>query len=156
MKRDDQIMSEELLVRKNIGLVVSQAVRFKPTRVTDHEDYQQAGAIGLLRAIRNYDKSKGKLSTFAWSAIRNEIVREFRRFQDETVDLDENFDVCEVEHENFDECLPATLSNDELALVLMRAFGFKNREISVELGYSKEKTRILALAAYNKIRDSNT
>ena len=62
---------EEKLIREHYGLVISQALYFLDD--SSFEDYIQAGLIGLLKAIRNYDENKAKFSTFATVCIRNEI-----------------------------------------------------------------------------------
>lgn len=62
---------EEKLIREHYGLVISQALYF--LNDPNFEDYIQAGLIGLLKAIRNYDENKSKFSTFATVCVRNEI-----------------------------------------------------------------------------------
>ena len=77
LNKDDIRKQEELeeqLVRKNYGLVVSQALLFFKGASFTLEDCIQVGLIGLLKAIRKYDKNKAKFSTFASICIRNEIT----------------------------------------------------------------------------------
>ena len=50
--------AEDLLMRENMGLVKSVAARFLG-RGADFEDLCQLGAIGMLKAIRNFDTSYG-------------------------------------------------------------------------------------------------
>ena len=64
------------LIEKNMGLVVSVVNSFKPRNQTEREDYVQAGRIGLWKALKKYDRSKGAvLSTYAWNPIRWEIIK---------------------------------------------------------------------------------
>jgi RNA polymerase sporulation-specific sigma factor len=68
----------EKLVLQNAGLVRSIALRFCG-RGTDAEDLIQIGNIGMLKAIRSYDPSRGCVfSTFAVPLILGEIRRFLR------------------------------------------------------------------------------
>ncbi len=68
----------DLLVRENMGLVRSAALRFRD-RGTEYEDLVQIGTIGMLRAIRTFDLSRGlAFSTFAVPLIVGEIRRHLR------------------------------------------------------------------------------
>lgn len=62
----------------NLGLVHSIANRFR-NRGVEYDDLYQAGCVGLIKAIDNFDKSKGfALSTYAVPVIMGEIKRIFR------------------------------------------------------------------------------
>lgn len=66
------------MIEDNIGLVHSIAKRFKG-RGEDYDDLYQAGCVGLIKAVDNFDKSKGFLfSTYAVPVIMGEIRRLFR------------------------------------------------------------------------------
>lgn len=66
------------IVNDNLGLVHSCAKRFKG-RGIEYDDLFQAGCIGLVKAIDNFDSSRGlKLSTYAVPVILGEIKRLFR------------------------------------------------------------------------------
>lgn len=68
----------ETLLRENMGLVRSAALRFRD-RGTEYEDLLQIGSIGMLRAIRSFDLSRGlAFSTFAVPLIVGEIRRHLR------------------------------------------------------------------------------
>ena len=68
----------ERLVENNLGLVRSIAVRFKD-RGVEYEDLVQIGSIGMLKAIRSFDISKGTVfSTYAVPLIIGEIRRFIR------------------------------------------------------------------------------
>lgn len=67
-----------ILVEENIGLVRSIALRFMG-RGADYEDLCQIGHIGLIKAIRNFDSSRGTaFSTYAVPLIMGEIKRFLR------------------------------------------------------------------------------
>ena len=70
-KRDEMIVN-------NLGLVHSIANRFRG-RGADYEDLYQAGCVGLIKAVDNFDKTKGfAFSTYAVPVIMGEIKRIFR------------------------------------------------------------------------------
>lgn len=66
------------LVELNMGLVNGIAVRFRG-RGTEMEDLVQIGAIGMLKAIRSFDLSRGTaFSTYAVPLIMGEIRKYLR------------------------------------------------------------------------------
>lgn len=68
----------EALLCENMGLVRNTALRFRD-RGTEYEDLVQIGIIGMLRAIRTFDLSRGTaFSTFAVPLIVGEIRRHLR------------------------------------------------------------------------------
>ena len=68
----------EELVALNLGLVSGIARRYMG-RGTDFEDLRQIGSIGLLKAIRSFDESRGcAFSTYAVPLIFGEIRRFLR------------------------------------------------------------------------------
>ena len=78
---DDSAVAEEAtatLITENMGLVRSAALRFRD-RGIEYEDLLQIGTIGMLRAIRTFDLSRGTaFSTFAVPLIVGEIKRSLR------------------------------------------------------------------------------
>lgn len=70
-EREEKIIS-------NIPLVHSIASRFK-NRGSEYEDLFQAGCVGLIKAVDNFDDSRGFMfSTYAVPVIMGEIKRIFR------------------------------------------------------------------------------
>lgn len=72
-------MSErENTVQQNLGLVHACAKRFKG-RGIEYDDLFQAGCLGLLKAVDNFDEERGfKFSTYAVPVIIGEMKRLFR------------------------------------------------------------------------------
>ncbi len=65
-------------VESNLGLVHSLANRFRG-RGIEYEELYSAGCIGLIKAARNFDKSRGfQFSTYAVPVIMGEMRRLFR------------------------------------------------------------------------------
>lgn len=72
------IKNRNEMIEDNIGLVHSIAKRFKG-RGEEYDDLYQAGCVGLIKAVDNFDESKGFLfSTYAVPVIMGEIRRLFR------------------------------------------------------------------------------
>lgn len=66
------------LVKNNLGLVYSIANRFKD-RGIELEDLYQIGALGLIKAIKNFDTSFGvQFSTYSVPYIVGELKRTIR------------------------------------------------------------------------------
>lgn len=79
---------EETIIRLNFGLVNGIAHRFKG-RGCDFEDLVQIGSIGLIKAVRSFDISRGNaFSTYAVPLIIGEIRRFLR--DDGTVKVSRN------------------------------------------------------------------
>ena len=71
-------MDRDAIIQKNLGLVHACARRFVG-RGVDYEDLVQAGCVGLIKAVDNFDESRGfSLSTYAVPVILGEIKRIFR------------------------------------------------------------------------------
>lgn len=68
----------DTLVKENMGLVYNAVARFRD-RGIEYEDLVQIGILGMLRAIRTFDLSRGTaFSTFAVPLIVGEIRRNLR------------------------------------------------------------------------------
>lgn len=83
--------SKQLLIERNLRLVVFIARRFENTGV-NLEDLISIGTIGLIKAISTYRMEKNiKLATYASRCIENEILMHIRKIssQKTEVSLDE-------------------------------------------------------------------
>lgn len=70
--------TEEVTIEENLGLVRLCAGRFKGKGI-EYEELYSAGCIGLIKAARAFDKSRGvRFSTYAVPVILGEIKRLFR------------------------------------------------------------------------------
>lgn len=71
-------ISKEEMIEKNYGLVHACANKFRG-RGVEYDDLFQAGCIGLIKAAKNFDESRGfAFSTYAVPVILGEIKRIFR------------------------------------------------------------------------------
>lgn len=72
------VADREQKIVENMGLVHSVANRFRD-RGADYDDLVQAGCVGLIKAVDNFDESRGfAFSTYAVPVIMGEIKRIFR------------------------------------------------------------------------------
>jgi RNA polymerase sporulation-specific sigma factor len=70
--------SEEILIKRNVGLISSIAKRFL-NRGYEFEDLFQIGSIGLIKAIKNFNPDFNvRFSTYAVPMIMGEIKRFIR------------------------------------------------------------------------------
>ena len=83
-------MSREKLVLDNQRLIT---YTLSLLHIPYNEDDFSVGQIGLVRASKTYDKSKGKFSTYAIQCIKTAIFNDRRKKQINTVSLETQ--ICE-------------------------------------------------------------
>ncbi len=73
-----ELDSSKKFIEDNLGLVHLCANKFRSKGI-DYDDLYGAGCIGLLKAVKGFDESRGvKFSTYAVPVILGEIKRLFR------------------------------------------------------------------------------
>lgn len=72
------MMNRQQLVEDNMRLVYHIVSKEYPTYIHD-EDIIQSGMLGLCKAADKWDEKRGEFLQFAWSCIRYEIIKEFKR-----------------------------------------------------------------------------
>ena len=79
LSEEDNLKTRQILVERNLRLVVYIAKKFDNTGV-GVEDLISIGTIGLIKAINSYNPEKNiKLATYASRCIENEILMYLRR-----------------------------------------------------------------------------
>ena len=63
---------EQLLI-DNFGLIVKQALFFKPNNNYVLEEYIQIGILAFLKVANSFDPNKGKFSTYISNCVHNAI-----------------------------------------------------------------------------------
>ena len=77
-KEPEATGATEALIEENLGLVRAAVYRFRD-RGVEQEDLMRIGTIGMIRAIRSFDLSRGlAFSTYAVPLIVGEIRRHLR------------------------------------------------------------------------------
>lgn len=92
---DEGANVKNILIERNLRLVVYIARKFEPTGVNT-EDLISIGSIGLIKAINTFIPDKNiKLATYASRCIENEILMHLRRTnkQKSEVSIDEPLNV---------------------------------------------------------------
>lgn len=150
--------SENDLVEENMPLVVHIVQKFKPKDIFEFEDYKQQGSIGLLKAIRKHDPTKGKLTTIAWRSIAWEIIRYINKENKTSgtfpIEDFENLYWYE-DNEGLQQYVGNDISGIEKDILDMKMCGYKTKEISKKLNISKQKVLTHYKNTINKIQKCN-
>lgn len=145
------------LIETHMGLVVSVVNSFKPQNITERDDYIQAGRIGLWKALKKYDETKGAvLSTYAWNPIRWEVIKEIKSLKRGRYSSlsQANVPAC-LEKENLWESIPSFLNEEEIDLIELRKMGYKLAEMADIAGKKTSYVKRVFYNAIRKIREAN-
>ena len=99
----------EGLFDQHYGLLVSQAISFKPRNKEELDEYIQIAAIGMIKAINTYDESKSKFATYAIVCIRNSLKNHLRKLSKTQDEAQLDCEIVTTTRETIDEYLPSTL-----------------------------------------------
>ena len=143
--------NRENLVEDNIRLVYFIISKEYHPYLHD-DDIIQAGMLGLCKAAEKWDEEKGKFSTYAGRAIRNEIIQEFinRKPNSQMISLETEIgedgvlaDILVGEDGVYyvDEDFYKQLSKEEIDILNMNEMGYGTDEISELSGYDVQKVR---------------
>ena len=145
------------LIEKNMGLVISVVNSFKPQNSTEREDYVQAGRIGLWKALKKYDNSKGAvLSTYAWNPIRWEIIKEIKSLKKSKYKtLPPTHVPAYIDAQEFWEIIPSSFSEEEIFLLDLQRMGYKLSEMAEIAGKKNSYVKRVFYKAVKKLREYN-
>lgn len=129
---------ENELILNNVALVRSIVKRFKPRNTNDKLEFEQAGLIGLMKAIRKHDPQKGQLSTIAFYYINGEIIKFIKKEKsDQAGRISSDDELFYTKKQDIYEILPK-LNETERAIITLYLEGYSFKEIGTKLGnYSK-------------------
>tara|TARA_R100000008_G_C3554731_1_gene152533 strand:- start:283 stop:759 length:477 start_codon:yes stop_codon:yes gene_type:complete len=146
--------NESEIVKEYSPLVVSQALKFRPNKLTNFDDYMQAGYIGLLRAIRKYDPGRNtKFSTFSVICIRRQIMKEYSKLRMYPSAFEDKED--ENVKEPFWEIQPDYLTATEKEVLGLRLQGYTYEQIGSKMDFTKSWASELLSSAIKKIKEAN-
>ena len=74
---EEAIQAKEILVERNLRLVAHIAKKYQNVE-EDMEDLISIGCIGLIKAVNSFDSGKGRLATYAFRCIDNELLMMLR------------------------------------------------------------------------------
>lgn len=144
----------EKIIKQNYGLIVSQALSFNPKTKDQLDDYIQVGSLAMMRAVKNFDKSKGvQFSTFACHCISNSIKNYIKK-NNKNIEYELTETECRIP-EGFQELIPDSLSDIEINILKLKLHNYSIKEIAEELNYPIVKVRNILYKIYNKIRNAN-
>lgn len=121
------------------------------------DDYFQAGSIGLLKAIRKHDPTRGELSTIAWICILQEIIKEHKKCKLKSSTCIDGIDkIIEAKPNNkiLEDFLPK-ISEEEYNILLYRVMNMSFREIAECTGKSINTIKSIYTKTKNKIIEKN-
>lgn len=126
----------EQLIKSNLGLVLSEAMKNKNPSDSNFDDYVQEGIIGIYKAVNKFDSEQYniKFSTYAINWIRSTMQK--YRIKNKVVRLPKQlnyniFAILKYEKIFFNE-YERYPSNKELALILDENYSYKYSEKIVE------------------------
>lgn len=145
----------DALVQDNLSFVHFILKRFYPPEGYEYDDLYQVGCIGLVKAAKKFDPSRGyKFTTFAGNWIENEVLKLIRSHKavkrtghvfsmDRTTDDEDgsladllaNFDSVEEEVEA--KLLFSELIRQEPVITMLALQGYTQKEIGLKLGMSQ-------------------
>ena len=166
---------ENELVEKNMGLVyyIARSFQKSTTGGIEYDDLVQEGMVGLVKAARTFDESRGFLfSTYAGNCIQKEILaymkrqrkhkrsisinQDIRGFQG--VPVEEALGFCQKEYENvwkrdlLERCMGVLDQNQRKIVLLYYGKGLKQTEISKQLGISQAQVCRIIKKSLEKMR----
>lgn len=171
----------EVLFKENTRLVHFIALRYKTSaNAPYYEDYLQEGMLGLWRACKTFDESKGyKFATYASRCVINQILMYFRKNNrhtsknvisyDSTI-INSNGDTAPLKEflpdphslEEFEsvedrlslseECLSVLRENERDVLYRVYFLDQKQSDVAEALGCSQSYVSRLQKSALNKLR----
>lgn len=128
------------LITENMGLVRAAAHRFRE-RGMEYEDLLQIGTIGMLRAIRTFDLSRGTaFSTFAVPLIVGEIRRNLR--DDGMIHVSRSYKQLAVQIARKRSEIVADTGREPTVAELAEALGTEPAEIAVALSATAPVTSL--------------
>lgn len=106
--------ARNILIERNMRLVAHIAKKYQKNIccIQDNEDIISIGTVGLIKAVNNFDESKGRLSAYASKCIENEILMMFRSEKKHCKDV-MLFDTMGTDKEGKDIALIDTIKNDD-------------------------------------------
>lgn len=134
--------SRSEIVEENIALVKSIASRFRKTRLSDFNDYVNAGVIAFHKCLETYDASKGKISTYATRPILWAITKEYLRDQKSVKTHGINSKTIQneliyLEPEQLKDYLPDNLTKREKQIIDFHLDGYTPKEIAAKIGITR-------------------
>lgn len=141
-------MDYNKVIEENRGLVISVANKlYSKNRFYSQEDLEQVGYLSMLKSLPKYNESRGKISTFIVTCIKNDMIKfmnknKYRQHVSSYASSSYENSSHIYEYENSD-----PIFNE---VVRRKSEGQSNNQICKQLDISKNKLKIIL----NSIRKS--
>jgi RNA polymerase sigma factor (sigma-70 family) len=123
----DNIPLEIAIVSNYRAMVIRLVNSFKPRDREQRKDFMQSAYLALLYANKNFDPSKNtKFSSYAWTAIKNELIKEKNKIQ---IYQQLPIDVVYTTNSNIFDYLP-DLTERQVRILTLKLMGYTFREIA--------------------------
>ncbi|OMD85649.1 hypothetical protein BSK49_19225 [Paenibacillus odorifer] len=133
-------LTPDELIQNNMGLVGSIAHKINKTTGVEYLELFQEGSIGLIKAARSFDETKGfKFATYASHCITNEMLGYLRKRR-QTIKC-ESLELIPNWHDRAGKC-DGDMSRIEIDLIALQSM--TNRQKQACLLLSKGLTRLEA------------
>lgn len=151
-----ELLTENELIIKYRPLVTKYAKKFQNNdKFLALNDLIQIGNIGLLKAIRSFDKNKKTvLATLAITCIKNELINATCKRRNLVIPGYVYNEEAPIDI-NINEYLPACLTEVERELITLKLQDYSYSQIGKIKGMSKCKVYNIFKIMYKKIRESN-
>ena len=119
----------EKLLQDNYGLIVTQAIYFKPKNNHILEEFIQVGVLSFLKAASGFNPDKGKFSTYISNCIHNAIYDFVKKNNKQIHTKLDDMEYVRDIRENIDDYLPQSLTDKEKAIVSLKLHNYSKKEI---------------------------
>lgn len=143
----------ERLIQDNYGLIVSQALFFKPKNKQLLEDCIQIGVLTFVKVIDKFDSKKSKFSTYISNCIRNAIKDHLKYNKKHS--YKKLTTVATTVSEQFWELIPDNLTNSEKAIIMLKLENYDKQEIADILSLTQKEVTAIFNQAKAKIKKAN-
>lgn len=71
---------DQTAIEEHFDIILYQATKLYDKASTHEiEDLIQVGFLGVLKAVRNFDSNKGNMKAYAFSCVKNHLIRYLRK-----------------------------------------------------------------------------
>jgi RNA polymerase sigma factor (sigma-70 family) len=123
------------VVENHTPMVIGLVRSFRPKNKDERDNLMQAGYLGLLKANQIYKLGNAKFSSYAWVAIKNEVIKEFNRIRNKSYEMPKDVIDKKIYIKIYD-YLPHDLSDKQISIINMKLEDKTFRQIANELNCS--------------------
>lgn len=156
---------EQQAVEEHFDIILYQVIKlYNEDSNYELEDLIQIGFVGVLKAVRNFDSEKGSMRAYAFSCVKNHLLRFLKKesFWQDNVKLGFS-DFCDDYHsENTARSIKRAAKSllkgllpAEQKIISLKCEGYTRKEICQTLGLYNKEYYSLFFSAVGKIRKND-